>query len=1109
MERNFRKLLMTVVIAVATAGLLAAQVTTSSIGGNIAEPGGAAAGVTVTAVHQPTGIQYRTASNEKGDYSIQNMRPGGPYTVKYSLIGFKTAEFSDIHLTLSGNTVLNLTLEQDVVDLQEVVVSGSRRSNMNTSNAGAVTGISARDIAAMPTISRSINDLTRLTPQASGQSIGGGNYRQNFITVDGAAFNNAFGIGQNLPGNGSPISIDALDQIAVSLTPYDVRQSGFIGAAVNAVTKSGSNEFKGSFYTYRTDERLRGNKVDDDYFNKSPSQYRLLGLTFGGPVIKNRLFFFVNYESEKTVDPGPSRVASADGAGNGTTIARPTESDMIMMSKYLRDSYGYETGAYQGYSFDSPGSKFLARLDWNISQNHKASVRYSSMSSKTPYDPSTSTSPISPTPFSGSRTGANAMWYKNSGYYQEQNFSSLSGELNSGFLDGKLQNTLRATWSYQDEPRSTGGNRDFPFVDILKDNQPYTSFGTEPFSFGNLRQVNTLNFTDEIKYSPGINNLTFGLSYEHNLTKNGFMRFGTGLYIFDSWDDFVNGSNPKNYAITFSNSPGYAQAFPSFKFDQYSLYLQDELRLSRRLNVTGGIRLDLPVYPEHPEGLQTHPMILDMDFNGRRYNTATMPATRLMLSPRLGFNYDVSGDRSLILRGGTGIFTGRIPFVWICSQSGDAGMLQQTMMYSGDGVPGKFDPDPKKYLPNPQPAAGTSIPTGGFTVMDPDFRMPSTWKSSIAADFELPGGFTATVEAIYNKDINPAVVYKDGLVEPVAMNIADYPDHRLMYLSGNAKYVHKLNRDGLPEPATTNNAGATPLFVTNFNENTGYYASLTFRLEKALWHGLSGMIAYTRSLAKSLHDGGGDQMYSLWNGYATVNGSNTPELGHASYVMPNNLIGSLSYRYGGFAVSLFYRGGNDQTNYLANSSTLVGRSSYYYSSNIVNDGAGNVNLIYVPKNPSEIQFVEKTVNGVTYSAQEQSDAFFKYIEQDPYLKTRKGKYAEKNALVFPWAHRFDMKFTQDFVVNIGKTKNTLQAGMDIANVGNLLNSGWGNRWQMNQNQLLIMTNAAQVTPTGNVVPTFQMNHIAGTGELPSKTFRKTVDYGSTFSIQFSLRYMFN
>jgi hypothetical protein len=1097
MKRNFKELLLTVTVIFTTAITAIAQVTTSSVGGNIVEQNGVAVGVAVVATHQPTGTQYRSASNTKGDYVIRNMRPGGPYTIKYSLIGFKTVELSDVYLALSENAVLNMTLEEEVIGLQEVVISASSRtSKMNANNAGAVTSIFAGDIAAMPTISRSINDLVRLTPQSNGQSIGGGNYRQNYITVDGAAFNNAFGIGQNLPGNGSPISIDALDQISVSLTPYDVSQSGFIGATVNAVTKSGTNEFKGSLYTYRTDERLRGNKVGEEYFSKSPSQYRLTGITFGGPVIRNKLFFFVNYENEKTVDPGPSRVASTDGAGNGTTIARPTESDMNMISNYLRDNYGYETGGYQGYSFDSPGSKLLARIDWNISNNHKLNIRYSQMSSKTPNNPSTSTSPISPTPYSGSRTGANAMWYKNSGYFQEQNFSSISGELNSAFSDN-LHNILRATWSYQDEPRSVGGNKDFPFVDILKDNQPYVSFGTELFSFGNLRQVNTVNITDEIKYTLGINNLTLGLSYEHNTIKNGFMRFGTGLYVFNSWDDFVNGNRPKNYAITFSNTPGYAQAFPSFKFEQYSIYLQDELKINSRLNITGGVRFDLPVYPEHPEGLQTHPMILNVDFKGKHYNTATMPSARLMLSPRFGFNYDALGDRSLILRGGTGIFTGRIPFVWICSQSGDAGMLQQTMIYSGADVPGKFDPDPRKHLPATQPAAGTSIPTGGFTIMDPDFRMPSTWKSSIAADFELPFGFKASVEAIYNKDINPVVIYKDGLVEPVAMNIAGYPDHRLMYRAGNAKFVHKLNRDGQLDPTTTNNAGVTPLFVTNFNKNTGYYASLTFRLEKTLWNNLSGMIAYTRSRAESLHDGGGDQMYSIWNGYATVNGSNTPELGHASYVTPNNLTGLLSYRYESFSVSLFYRGGNG------------GRSSYYYSSNIVNDGAGNVNLIYVPKSPDEIQFVPKTVNGVNYTAKEQSDAFFKYIEQDDYLKKRKGMYAEKNALIFPWTHRFDMKITQDFVVNIGKTKNTLQLGCDITNVGNLLNSDWGSNRQMNQNQLLIMTNASQITPTGNVVPTFQLNHIPGTSELPSETFRKTVDYNSTFSIQFSLRYMFN
>jgi hypothetical protein len=524
------------------------------------------------------------------------------------------------------------------------------------------------------------------------------------------------------------------------------------------------------------------------------------------------------------------------------------------------------------------------------------------------------------------------------------------------------------------------------------------------------------------------------------------------------------------------------------------------------------------MYPEFPEGLKTHPLIAELDFNGTKYNTAIMPKTKVMISPRLGLNYDILGNRELVIRGGTGIFTGRIPFVWICSQSGDAGMLQTTVQYNNPADiaanAGPFNPDIRHYLPKEQPKAGTMIPTGGFTIMDPDFKMPQAWKSSLAIDYKLPLGFIASVEGVYNKDINAVIIRSVGLVEPVAMNIAGYPDHRMMYPSDASKYIIRLNSAGQaynPNDPNANdntnpahirnfNNGAQPLLITNAKDN-GYYASLTFKLEKELWEGLSGMIAYTRSWAESLHDGTGDQALSLWRGYTSVHGSNVPALGPAQYVVPNSIIGQLSYKYKNFTTSLFYMGSED------------GRTSYTYSNNIVRDGNtfSGINLIYVPKDASEIKFADRkaTDGTVTLSAKEQSDAFFKYIEQDPYLKTRKGEYAEKNGLIYPWWHRFDIKYTQDFDIYVAKKKNTIQIGMDITNVGNLLNSKWGNRWSVHQSQLLTVANLNALTPDGIVSPEFYFNYISGTTELPTETFRKTVSAESTYRMQFSLRYIFN
>jgi hypothetical protein len=1075
--------------------------TTSSMSGKIVDKSGQALpGATIVAVHVPSGSQYGALANNDGHFAIQGMRPGGPYTVEITFIGYSKKTLNDITLNLGELFVINANMDESAAALGEVVVVGSKAPVFNSEKNGTSINITNRQLNLMPTVSRSINDITRLTPQANGNQIGGGNYRQNFITVDGAQFNNAFGIGTNLPGNGSPISLDAIDQISVNITPYDVRQSGFIGASVNAVTRSGSNEFSGSVYTYMQNEKYKGNKVGDASFTKTPSSYQMEGIRLGGPIIKNKLFFFLNFETEKNKVPGPARVAATPEAPADYTnnIARPTAQDMDLMSDYLRDTYGYITGPYQGYSFESPATKFLARIDWNINKNHKFNIRYSYMASKNPTSPSASVSPFSSI-YTNTRTSMDAMWYKNSGYYQENNFSSLSAELNSSLLGGKLQNVLRATYSYQDEPRTTDGKL-FPFVDILSAGSPYVSFGTELFSYGNLRQVATTTINDDVTWSWGINNMTAGLSYEYDKTKNGFMRFGSSFYVFNSWSDFVNGANPKNFGVTFSNTPGYAQAFPTFEFRQFAGYIQDEIVASSRLKFVLGLRLDLPTYPTP---LAEHTKISALTFGDNSYSTATLPKSRVMLSPRLGFNYDLSDDHSLVLRGGTGVFTGRVPFVWIVGQAGDAGMLQTTQTYSGTSVPGPFNPSVSAYYPESQPEAGTIIP-GTFTIISKDFKMPQTWKSSLAFDAKLPWGLKGTLEGVYNKDINTAFFVNEGLQAGAPLNISGYPDNRIIYPStttatNGLKYYQTINSAGaLTTGLPSGGNGVSPIVLEN--RKGGYYASFTAKLEKNFSKGFSGMIAYTHSVAKNLVDGGGDQASSAWNGNPNVNGANSPELSYASYITPDHFIASVSYRIEylksmGTAISFFYDGGNP------------GRFSYVYSTNIARDGAGSNNLIYVPKDPSEITFVNQTVNGEVWTLEAQSDAFFAFIAQDKYLKSRQGKYAERNGAVLPWVNKIDMKLTQDFFVNVKGKRNTIQLSLDVLNFGNLLNKNWGIVPFYNQNNILVMTNNSAVVANGAVKPTFRLNPYNNT--MISKTFSDNVSYVSTYSMQFGIRYIFN
>jgi hypothetical protein len=1090
------------------------QMTSSGMSGRITGANNESLpGATIVAVHQPSGTQYGTISNSEGRFTIQGMRSGGPYSVEVTFVGYNKASYSGIILSLGESYGLDVSLKEESVDVGEVIVMGAKGPVFNSEKNGASINVNNRQIAMMPTISRSINDVTRLTPQANGNQIGGGNYRQNYITVDGAQFNNAFGIGTNLPSGGSPISLDALDQISVNITPFDVRQSGFIGASVNAVTRSGTNEFSGSVYTYMQNEKYKGNKVGSATFVKNPSDYQMQGVRLGGPIIKNKLFFFVNYETEKRTVPGPSRVAATAAAPSDYTknIARPTAAEMDMISDYLLKTYGYETGPYQGYSNESPGSKFLARVDWNISRNHKFNIRYSDTRAKSPNPPSTSVNNFSSSIYTGNRQAMDAIWFKNAGYFQETNFSSLSSELNSTFGGGKFANTLRYTYSFQDEPRSTVGKL-FPFVDILKDNKVFTSFGTELFSYGNLREVKTTTITDDFSWSMGKNRFTFGLQYEHNATKNGFMRFGSSFYVFKSWDDFVNGVKPQNFGLTFSNTPGYQQAFPSFDFNQYSSYLQDEIAVNSKLKVNAGFRVDLPTYSQPTA---EHPVIATLTFGNEKYSTASLPKSRLLLSPRVGFNYDVKGDRSLVVRGGTGVFTGRVPFVWIVGQVGDAGMIQTTQTFTGTAVPGVFNPDPRAYYPTTQPAVGQITPST-FTIIKNDFKMPQSWKSSLAVDSKLPWGMKGTVEAVYNKDFNTAIFVNTGLKGGEAMNIPGYPDHRIIYpnttsATNGLKYYQTVNTAGTAittgvvdsKGLPVGGNGVSPIVLRN--ANGGYYFSTTFKLEKTFDAGFYGMIAYTHSEAKNLADGQGDQASGAWSNNANINGSNSFEKSYTSYVTPDKLIANVSYKLEylksmATTISVFYEGG------------AQGRFSYVYSNNIVRDGAGSFNLLYVPKDATEITFVDQTVKdkdgiNVLWTAQAQSDAFFAYVDQDKYLKSRKGQYAERNGAVLPWRNQFDVKVMQEFFVKVGGKRNTIQVSLDILNAGNLINKNWGIADFYNQNNILTPVNNTSVTATGTVKPTFKLNPY-NSGMLKT-TYSDNLSYSSTYSMQLGIRYIFN
>jgi hypothetical protein len=1112
LKLNIMRKLLLLIAVVLSAGAGYAQVTTATLTGFAKDDSGSGIpGANVVATHEPSGTTYGSVTLADGKFVITNMRVGGPYKVTISFVGYETQTYEDITLKLGEPYVLNHVMKEEGTQLDEVIVTSAEDAIMSGSRNGALTNIGSKQILNMPTISRSMNDMIRMTPQASSTStgaIGGGNYRQNYITVDGSDFNNTFGIGGNLPANGSPISLDALEEISINITPYDVKQSGFTGSAINAVTRAGTNSFSGSAYTFFRNENQQGNQVgDNDPLTRQPLQINTYGFRLGGPIIKNKLFFFVNMETGKEVRPGQLNVAATTGApfGSSPNVSRPLATELDAISTFLRDNYNYETGPYQGYDLESSNQRFVARIDWNINQNHRFNIRYSQVESKNPSFVSGSRSPMTNYATGAGRTNNNALWFKNSNYYQEANFYSLAAELNSLF-GGRFANTLRLSFTNQNDPRSTDGAT-FPFVDILEGGTPFTSFGYEPFSFGNLREVKSYSLVDYVTWTSGMHNFTAGIQADMQTTKNGFQRFATSYYTFNSWADFTSGANPRDFAYTYSLLPGYEQAFPSFKFAQYSAYAQDEMAINENFKLTAGIRLDMPTYVDVKE-IQTHPLVAALTFEeGQTVDTGVLPKNRLMVSPRVGFNWDVKGDRSLQVRGGSGIFTGRVPTVWIVAQSGDAGLLQVTQTFQGAAnlpyASMPFNPDPAAYLPATQPAPGTVIP-GSVSTTDPEFKFPQTWKTSLAVDTKLPFGIVGSLEGIVNKDLTVALGKNVNLMPSTALNASGYPDNRGIYpLANRDKFINPLNNQGqaVANGAAAGTAAFNPIVLSNGSE--GYYFSFSAKAEKQFRSGFSAMAAYVYSNSQNLYDGTGDQLINTWSGTPIVGSANNPGLSYANYVVPSRLIASLTYRKEylrnlASSISLFYEG------------SIQGRFSYTYSADFNRDGQTN-DLIYIPKDPSEITFTPFDYDGsgpnASVTPQEQSDLFFQYIAQDDYLKENMGKYAERNGAKLPWRNQVDFRFAQDVFINTGKYRNTLQFTVDIFNFGNFLNKDWGIYDQINASSILVPTNLNSVTPGGTTAPTFRLQ--TDRGNPATETFRQNNSISSTYYIQFGLRYIFN
>jgi hypothetical protein len=1072
--------------------IYAQGVTTSAMGGLVVDQNGnPLPGANIIAVHVPSGTQYGTSSRENGRFNIMGLRVGGPYKVTVSFVGYESQVRDNIYLNLGLTTDLNFTMRDVSVGLGEVTVTGQRDAIFSSERTGASTSIGKEAIQALPTISRRIGDFTRLTPQAAGNSFSGQDNRLNNITVDGSYFNNSFGLaGQPGERTGvSPISIDAIEQVQVNIAPFDVRQGNFVGAGVNTVTKSGTNEYSGAlYYTFR-DESLVGTEAGKNTFNPGTFKYNLFGATVSGPIIKNKLFFFANFESDALTEPGTTFLANTGGQTVGGSITRVLQSDLDALSNFLSSKFGYETGPYQGYDHETPSLRLILKFDYNLNDNNKFSLRYTHLDSDTDVLLSNSSS----LGFGSRRTSTQALNFRNSNYMIMENIRSIIGEWNS-VLSKNMTNNLIVGYNYSDESRDSRGTM-FPFVDILNSGSTYTSFGFEPFTPNNELRYSSYQIQDNLTYYAGDHTLTFGLSAEWYESENVFFPGSQSVYVYSSLNDFYTDANDylanpnrtaspitlRRFQLRWANIPGMEKPVQPLEVLYTGVYAQDEWQVNKDLKVTMGLRLDVPFFGdtgfENPKADAL--TFRDEDGNPVQYQTAKLPDPNILFSPRIGFNWDVYGDRSTQLRGGTGIFTGRPAYVWISNQIGNTGVL--TGFEQLDNTKARpFNPDPNKY----KPANITGAPATSYelALTDPDFKFPQLWRSNLAVDQKLPFGLVGTAEVIYGRDVN-GVYYINANLPAAQTTFKGFVDNRPRWTSNRINNV-------------VGNQVANAIVLKN--QDVGYSWDIVFALEKPFANGWFAKAAYRYGVSKNTVDPG-SIAFGSWNNNQHAMGPNTPGVGFSANSPGNRFFAALSYRgeyfdFGATTISLIFDSYN-QGNY-----------SYVFSGDLNGDGGTSNDLIYIHRNKTEMNFetYSVTVSGksYTFTAADQAEAWDKFIKQDPYLSENRGKYAERGGAWLPMVKRVDFSIAQEVFAEIFGKRNTLQFRADILNVGNLLNKDWGVGDAVVSTSPLISRGA---DAQGKAF--YRLRNIGN--KLISTTFDKTVGVTDVYRIQFSVRYMFN
>ncbi len=1060
-------------------------VTTASLNGKITDTNGdGLPGATIIALHQPTGTQYGTSTRPDGRYTLPNLRIGGPYKVTVSFVGFSEQSREGINLLLGQNLKLDIKLAEDVQTLGEVVVTADNET-FNNDRTGQAISFSNEEIQKLPTITRSASDIYRLTPSSDGNSFAGRNDQFNNFSLDGSIFNNPFGLDAATPGgqtDAQPISLDAIDQIQVAVAPYDITQSGFTGASVNAVTKSGTNEFHGTAFSfYRTDE-LTGSRVEgEDVFVPDLTQLQY-GFSIGGPIIKDKLFFFANAEIERRENLGSSFFANRGQEGNN--VSRVTAADFETVGAALR-SIGYEPGPFEGYTHDTENEKGIVKIDWNITKNHTLTATYNFLNASRDL-------PANPTAIGRRGPDAVTLQFFNSGY-------RINNSINSGLLElrsifgNKYSNKFQVGYSEFNDTRDPF-SAPFPVLNINQDGVRYIVAGHEPFSVNNRLDQFVFQITNNFEIYAGDHTLTIGANLERFSFDNSFNlgayepfensdtgpfggntdfypggTFGPGFNSVDEFLDFVNTGQLTTIAnfsqgVFDNNNANDSWALAESTIGQFAFYVQDRWQATDNLTLTYGIRMDLPLYfdtedkilenierkggvfdPDNNPFATYDPSIEYFDENGNTifFDQTELPGQTPLLSPRVGFNWDVKGDQSLQLRGGTGLFTGRLPFVWLGNQVAN----------------------PDNFF---------------YQTTDPDFKFPRVWRTSLGADKDLGNGLVGTLDLSYTRDINAQFVGNYGLGTPTA---------RLVGVDNRAIYDPEADR---------NSAGNNAYVFTNTDEGRAF--NLTAEVKKRWSTGIYATLAYNYLNAKDASSLRAEINSDVFDLNPAVGNVNRPVLSNSIYGNRHRFVGTANktfeYGNGNWATtfSLFYEYAEG------------GRFSYTYSGDLNNDGSANNDLIYIPTDAEidQMNFAEVDNNNdgsIDNTAAAQRDALRAFIAQDDYLSENRGSYAERNSSLNPWFSRWDIRLLQDFRFNNG---NSIQFSIDILNAGNLISSDWGVReFPTNTQPIGLLRDSFGNTilaEDGSPIFTFDPNL--------RETFTPDTGLLSRWQLQFGLRYSF-